>query len=117
VNAMKEWMCAATKEEQIHLAALAKTSRAHLYHLSTGRRIASSELARELELASTELAVSSRGRLKALRREDLSPACGRCEYAKQCAAAETMAAALLPSLMREPFDPAKHAPELFGGAS
>jgi hypothetical protein len=75
-------MSAATRDEQVSLAALAKTSRAYLYQLSMGRRSASSELAREIELASTALAVP--GRLKALRREDLSPACGRCEYAKQC---------------------------------
>jgi hypothetical protein len=82
MNVVKEWMSAATRDEQIHLAALAKTSRAYLHHLSTGRRSASSELAQELERASTELAVS--GRLKVLRREDLNATCGRCEYAKRC---------------------------------
>lgn len=84
MNVMKIWMAAANREEQERLAALAKTSRAHLYHLASAKRTASAGLARELELASAQLA---RDGLPALQREDLCPACGRCEYAKQCGSA------------------------------
>lgn len=88
MNAVKEWMSAANRAEQEQLAALANTSRAHLYHLRTGRRIASADLAQDLEAASSQLSVASRGRLKVLHREDLSHACGRCEYAKKCRGVE-----------------------------
>lgn len=113
MNAVKEWMSSANKTEQEQLAALAKTSRAHLRHLSMGRRVASADLAQQLEAASTQLSLASRGRLKVLRREDMSPACGRCDYAKQCAAAKAMADALMPGLTHKTFDPVKAAPELF----
>lgn len=87
MSTVKAWMAAATRVEQEELADLAGTSRAHLYHLSTGRRVASADLARALELASKHLSAVSRERLAVLRREDLCPACGRCEYAKRCSAA------------------------------
>lgn len=84
MNAIKEWIAAANKGEQEQLASLAGTSRAHLYHLSAGRRSCGPELARELELASHKLAVVTRGRLPVILRTALCPACGRCELARQC---------------------------------
>src|SRR3954470_10389629 len=99
-------MAAASVEEQKQLAALAKTSRAHLYHLSAGRRVCGPDLALALENASRELRTTN-DQLPVLQRTELCPACGRCEYAKRCAAAEAMAKALMPGLMHEPLDPAK----------
>src|SRR5690348_12369784 len=87
VKVVKDWMAAANKTEQQQLADLAGTSRAHLYHLSAGRRTCGPDLARALELASTQLAEASRGRLPVLKRTDLCPACGRCEYAAKCSGA------------------------------
>lgn len=86
VQVVKDWIAAANKTEQEQLADLAGTSRPHLYHLSAGRRTCGPELARELETASKQLALLTRGRLPVLKRTDLCPACGRCEYAAKCSA-------------------------------
>lgn len=88
MNAIKEWIAAANKTEQESLASLAGTSRAHLYHLSAGRRSCGPELARELEIASVKLAVATQGRLPVVLRTALCPACGRCELAAKCGGAE-----------------------------
>ena len=81
MNAMKLWMTAATTAEQSALARRARTSRAYLYQLAVGDRVASAELARRLELAAETLAAKNPA-LPSLGRESLCPACGRCEYAK-----------------------------------
>lgn len=84
MSVVKAWMAAASKEEQQELATLAGTSRGQLYQLSSGRRTAGPDLARSIELASRQMAKVTRGRLKVLKRTDLCPACGACEYATGC---------------------------------
>lgn len=96
MKVVKDWIAAANKTEQTQLAGLAKTSRPHLYHLSSGRRACGPELARRLELASRQIHTETAGRLPILLRTELCAACGRCEYAKECAAAESMTKILLP---------------------
>lgn len=82
-NPIKAWMSNATTGEQIKLAKAAKTSRGHLYHLSSGARTAGADLAKRLEIASTVLRNANK-KLPLLKRTELCPACGSCEYAKRC---------------------------------
>lgn len=80
---VKEWMTLATSGEQAELAAVAGTSRGHLYQLSSGERTAGPQLARRIESASRILRKVNK-RLPVLKRSALCPACGECEFAKRC---------------------------------
>lgn len=80
---MKAWMSAATTAEQEELAAAANTSRGMLYQLSSGERTAGPALARRIELASKGLRREN-PKLPLIRRTELCPACGECEFAKKC---------------------------------
>lgn len=84
VNTLKEWMQLATTAEQTRLATLAFTSRSYLYELASGNRIASAQVAGDIEKASKILRKSSKQRLPLLKRMDLCPACAACIYAPKC---------------------------------
>lgn len=81
-NVMQRWIDAATPQQLAKLAKLAGTTVGTLRQIAGGYRTkgklqVSPELARRLELASKRCG-------PALRRVDLCPACGRCEFAKGC---------------------------------
>lgn len=83
---MREWMDAATVEEQTALAKAADTSRKYLYKLATGERTAQAELAGRLEQAAADIRRVSKKRLPLLLRSHLCPACAGCPYAARCTA-------------------------------
>lgn len=83
MNAMKKWMAAATVAEQEELAKLAVTSRAYLYQIAIGHRIAQAELAGRLETAAATLRKRNKHLPKLLRTE-LALVCEGCPYAKKC---------------------------------
>lgn len=85
INAVKAWMEAASTDEQNALADAAGTSRGHLYHLATGRRICSADLGKRLEIAADAMRAYNPD-LPRLKRTDLCPACAACEYARKCGA-------------------------------
>jgi hypothetical protein len=77
-NPFKTWMQESTAEEKRALAAAAGTTYDNLYQMAkayrTGGKVSvTPDMARRLEKA-------SKG---ALRREDLCPACGRCDLAEK----------------------------------
>ena len=87
-NAMRVWMTSATPKERKRLASLAKTTLGNLQQLAgayrtEGRANLDSDLARRVEIATEKM---QREGLPVLARESLSPACSRCEFAKQCRA-------------------------------
>lgn len=84
IRPLKAWMKLATTFEQSELAKQAGTSREYLYQLGNGVRIASPEIAGRIETAARKLRKTSKGRLPALTRANLSPVCGECPYAKKC---------------------------------
>jgi hypothetical protein len=84
MNVLQKWMARATPQEKSKLAIHSKISRGALQWLAGGYRTSgkvqtSPEVARRIELASHRI---QREGLPAIRREDLCPACARCEYAK-----------------------------------
>lgn len=79
-----DWMKAATRAEQESLAEQAGTSRAYLYRLSSGQRVASAELASAIEVAAETLRAKSKGRLPRLMRYHLCSACALCPFALKC---------------------------------
>jgi len=81
---MKEWMIAATADEQAKLAETAGTSREYLYQLANNARTASADLAGRIEDAAEELRKKSKGRLPRVTRADLCPACNSCPHARKC---------------------------------
>lgn len=52
---VRAWMTAATPEQKKQLAAAAKTSVMHLWHIAKGRRQIGPELAQRIAHASTEI--------------------------------------------------------------
>lgn len=88
MNTLQKWIAAATLDELKTLAKLAGTTIGNIRQLSGGYRTegqvrATPELARRLELASKDKRLRRPG-LKPLRRVDLCPACGQCEFARRC---------------------------------
>lgn len=85
-NVLQAWMLAATADEKQALAKRAKTTYGTLrqaagaYRTSGALRL-DADLARRLELAAFQL---QRDGLPVLRREDMAPACAKCEFAKIC---------------------------------
>ncbi len=85
---LQRWREAATIEERAKMAALAKTTPESLRQMAKAYRTGGKAritpgLARLIEMASRELV---RDGLPVVYREELSPECGQCEYAKQIAA-------------------------------
>ncbi len=82
-NALRNWMLAASTKEAIQLANAAGTTLGTLQQIAggyrtEGRAATKPELAAKLEAASIVL---TRKNLPPLRREDLCPACRRCDLA------------------------------------
>lgn len=89
MNVLKAWLTAATPAQRARLAKEARTTAGTLHQLAGGFRTdgelrASPELAKRLEIASRRVKNHWRNAPEPLRREDLCPACGACEFAKQC---------------------------------
>lgn len=83
-NKMREWLEQATREELDKLARYAKTTVGTIRQIAGGYRTEGEartipELARSIELASVKLA---RDGLPVILRDDLCPACAKCEYCK-----------------------------------
>lgn len=86
MNLLQKWMACATPQEKLRLARLAKTSIGTLRQIAGGYKTngalhVESDLARRIEVASTKII---RDGLPLLKREALSPACAKCEFAKAC---------------------------------
>ncbi len=81
---MRNWMAAATVDEQMLLAKRVGTSRGHLYQLAGGHRNASAESAQAIERETKAMARASKGRLPVVYRTDLSAACRSCDFAQRC---------------------------------
>lgn len=77
-------MRAATTEQQVRLAKIAKTSRNYLHQLAGGHRVASAEIAGRIEVAALRMHHTSGGTLPLVDRETLCPACANCPYALKC---------------------------------
>lgn len=84
MNAMKRWMNLAHTEEQIELAELAGTSRGYLYHIASGDRVPSVDLAARIEVASRTLHKKSRKRLPKIMRNEICAICSECFYVNKC---------------------------------
>lgn len=81
-NRMREWLHSATRAELDRLAKLAKTTIGTIRQIAGGYRTegearATPDLARNIELAAVKV---HREGLPSLAREDLCPACAKCEY-------------------------------------
>ena len=79
MNALKRWMQTATAAEKKQLAARAKTTIGTLYQIAGSYRTGGKAQV-DADLAG-RIAKASKG---AIRREELSTACARCEYARRC---------------------------------
>lgn len=84
ITPMRQWMAAATVDEQLLLAQRVGTSRGHLYQLAGGHRNASAERAQAIERETQRMAKASKGRLPVVYRTDLCGACRSCEFAQRC---------------------------------
>lgn len=84
ITPMRQWMAAATVEEQELLAQRVGTSRAVLYQLAGGYRNASAERAQAIERETKAMALASGGRLPVVYRTDLCEACRACDFAQRC---------------------------------
>lgn len=85
-NVVKRWLAAASVVERKALAEQAGTTLSVLQQIagayrSKGELRITSDFARRLELASKNI---RRDGLPELHREELSPACKQCEFAKRC---------------------------------
>lgn len=93
MNKMRQWLEAATREEFEKLAALTKRTIGTLRQIAGAYRTkgiahTTPEVAREIELATIKL---QRKGLPVVRREDLCPACARCEFLTKARKAEKIA--------------------------
>ena len=80
-HTFKEWMDAATTDEQKALAESVGVSRDYLYQLSGGFRKMSADMAGKVVDAAAVLRRKSKGRLPMLMRSGLCAACRRCPHA------------------------------------
>lgn len=97
-NVMQAWLKEATVAERSTLIKLAKTTLGSLRQLigayrTKGKLRASPEMAIALEKAASKV---HREGLPPIRREDLCPACGKCELAKIARAHQADVAAMVP---------------------
>lgn len=83
ITPMRQWMAAATTDEQVLLAERVGTSRAMLYQLAGGFRNASAERAQAIERETRAMSKASRGRLPTVYRTDLCEACRGCDFAQR----------------------------------
>lgn len=86
---LRQWMAAATPEEQQLLAQRVGTKRMYLYHLaappdSKYHREPDPKLAAAIERETALMHAASKGRLPRVYRTDLVEACAQCEFARQC---------------------------------
>lgn len=84
-NRMREWIEAATRNELTKLAKVSKRTVGTIRQIAGGYRTdgkaqVTPEVARDIEIATIKV---QREGLPIVRREDLCPACARCEYLKQ----------------------------------
>jgi hypothetical protein len=84
ISRFKLWMKNSTAEEKKELAEKAETALSLLYQLSYGTRKASPELAGRLEHAAIKVGTGVQGKLRAFTRGDLSEACAKCHFFKDC---------------------------------
>ncbi len=97
MNLLKQWMRAATPEEQQLLAHRVGTTRTYLYHLSAGeettyKREPKPELAAAIERETAAMHRASKGRLPRVYRTDLVKACANCAFAQKCLGAAAVRA-------------------------
>lgn len=97
MNIFKQWMRAATAEEQLLLASELGTSRAYLYHWAADestsyRREPKPEQAAAIERITARMHKASNGRLPRVYRTDLVEACRQCEFAQKCLGAAAVRA-------------------------
>jgi hypothetical protein len=83
-NGMRVWLEAATREELDKLGSISKRTVATIRQIAGGYRTKGAarttpEVARDIELATIKM---QRQGLPIVRREDLCPACAKCEYMK-----------------------------------
>lgn len=83
ITPMKNWMMAATKQEQELLAEKVGTSVGMLRQYSGGHRHASAETAGRIEEATAVMHKASKGRLPKVVRTDICGACRKCPYAQK----------------------------------
>lgn len=88
ITPLKNWMRAASANEQKLLAELCGTSRGYLYQVAGNFRQASSELAVAIERETKTMHRASKGRLPIVYRTDLSATCRACEFAQKCLGTE-----------------------------
>lgn len=86
MNVLAQWWQAATPDEKKRLAALAETTVESLRQMAGAYRTdgelrVTTDLARRIERGTKAL---QRPGLKMLWREDLCPACAKCEFAVKC---------------------------------
>lgn len=84
ITPMRNWMAAATVDEQELLAQRIGTSRGMLYQMAGGHRNASAERAQAIERETRLMARASKGRLPVVYRTDLCEACRSCDFARRC---------------------------------
>lgn len=84
ITPMRQWMAAATVDEQELLAQRVGTSRGMLYQMAGGYRNASAERAQAIERETRLMAKASKGRLPVVYRTDLCGACRSCDFARRC---------------------------------
>lgn len=84
ITPMRNWMAAATVDEQELLAQRIGTSRGMLYQMAGGHRNASAERAQAIERETRLMSRASKGRLPVVYRTDLCEACRSCDFARRC---------------------------------
>lgn len=84
ITPMRNWMAAATVDEQELLAQRIGSSRGMLYQMAGGHRNASAERAQVLERETRLMAKASKGRLPVVYRTDVCEACRGCDFAAKC---------------------------------
>jgi len=92
LNIVKQWMRAATPDEQKVMAEALGTSRQMLYQISGEHATVSAERAVRMEHQATAMHKASKGRLPRIYRTDLCEACRACEFAQRCLGAAAVRA-------------------------
>lgn len=92
MHIFKQWMRAATPEEQALLAANIGTSREYLYQIAGGFKQCSATRGSAIERETGKMHRASKGRLPRIYRTDLVEACRACEFAQKCLGAAAVRA-------------------------
>jgi hypothetical protein len=85
MSALQNWLQAANVQERARLAKAADTSVNYLYQMAGGHRKINAPIAILLERGAVPIKYKNK-HLPDLYREDLTEACGDCEFAKKCRA-------------------------------